>query len=215
MKTLFAAAAAVALIAGASAASAQDFQPKEKGTLMVNFRATTVAPDESAPIKTGAGAATGLSAAVSDDTIPSLGIAYFITDKLAIDVTLGTSKHEIDAAGAGPDVRVHETWVLPPVVALQYHPMPAARVSPYVGAGINYMLFYNGSDRNGFKVELDDGFGLALQAGVDIAVQGPWSVNMDAKKVFFETDADINNGALKSNVELDPWVVSVGLGRKF
>lgn len=215
MKTLFAAAAAVALIAGAGAASAQDFQPKEKGTLMVNFRATTVAPDESAPIETAAGAPTGLSASVSNDTIPSLGIAYFITDKLAIDVTLGTSKHEIDAAGPGPDVRVHETWVLPPVVALQYHPLPAARVSPYVGAGINYMLFYSGSDKNGFKIDLDNGFGLALQAGVDIAIKGPWSVNLDAKKVFFETDANINSGALKSTVELDPWVVSVGLGRKF
>lgn len=215
MKTLFAAAAAVALIAGAGAASAQDFQPKAKGTWMVNFRATSVAPDESAPIETAAGAATGLNAEVSNDTIPSLGIAYFITDKLAVDVTLGTSKHEIDAAGPGPDVPVHETWLLPPVVALQYHPLPAARVSPYVGAGVNYMLFYNGSDKNGFKVDIDDGFGLALQAGVDIAIQGPWSVNLDAKKVFFKTDASINGGALKSEVELDPWVVSVGLGRKF
>ena len=29
------------------------------------------------------------------------------------------------------------------------------------------------------------------------------------------TDADINDGALKSDVNLDPWVVSVGFGRKF
>jgi len=215
MKTLFAAAAAVAIVAGAGAAQAQDFQPKEKGTLMVNFRATSVAPDESAPILTAAGAATGLSAAVSDDTIPSLGIVYFVTDKIAIDVTLGTSKHEIDAVGGVSPVRVHETWVLPPVVAVQYHPLPAARVSPYVGAGVNYMLFYNGSDKNGFKVDLDNGFGYALQAGVDIAVKGPWSINVDAKKVFFSTDASINGGALKSDVQLDPWVVSVGFGRKF
>lgn len=215
MKTLFAAAAAVAIVAGAGVAQAQDFQPKEKGTLMVNFRATSVAPDESAPILTAAGASTGLSASVSDDTIPSLGISYFLTDKVAVELILGTSKHEIDAVGGVSPVRVHETWVLPPVVSVQYHPLPAARVSPYVGAGVNYMLFYNGSDKNGFKVDLDNGFGYSLQAGVDIAVKGPWSINVDAKKVFFDTEASINGGALKSDVELDPWVVSVGFGRKF
>ncbi|HRD45023.1 MAG TPA: OmpW family outer membrane protein [Caulobacter sp.] len=215
MRTLFAAAAAVALLAGASAAGAEDFQPKAAGSWLVNFRATTVAPDESGPILTAAGAPTGLAAAVSDDTIPSLGISYFLTDKVAVEVILGTSKHEIDAVGGPTPVRVHETWVLPPVVSVQYHPLPAARVSPYVGAGVNYMLFYNGSDKNGFKVDLDNGFGYSLQAGVDVAVQGPWSINVDAKKVFFETDASINNGTLKSAVTLDPWVVSVGLGRKF
>lgn len=215
MKTLFAAAAAVALLAGASAASAEDFQPKAAGTWLVDFRATSVAPDESAPIKTAAGAATGLSASVSDDTIPSLGISYFLTDKVAVELILGTSKHEIDAVGGVSPVRVHETWVLPPTLSVQYHPLPAARVSPYVGAGLNYMLFYNGSDKNGFKVDLDDGFGYSLQAGVDIAVKGPWSINVDAKKVFFSTEANINSGTLKSDVELDPWVISLGLGRKF
>lgn len=215
MKTLFAAAAAVALLAGASAACAEDFQPKAAGTWLVDFRVTSVAPDESAPIETAAGTPTGLSASVSDDTIPSLGISYFLTDKVAVELILGTSKHEIDAVGGASPVRVHETWVLPPTLSVQYHPLPAARVSPYVGAGLNYMLFYNGSDKNGFKVDLDNGFGYSLQAGVDVAVQGPWSVNVDVKKVFFDTDASINGGALKSDVQLDPWVVSVGFGRKF
>jgi len=35
------------------------------------------------------------------------------------------------------------------------------------------------------------------------------------KKVFFKTDAVINNGALTSRVGLNPWVLSVGFGRKF
>lgn len=110
---------------------------------------------------------------------------------------------------------VHETWVLPPVVTFQYRPMPEARVSPYVGAGINYMLFFDGKDQNGFQVGLEDGFGYAVQAGVDVAVVEPWSVNLDAKKVWFQSDASINAGALQSQVNLDPWVLSVGLARKF
>ena len=96
MKTLLAATAAVALLAGASAVGAQDFQPKAAGDWVVNFRATSVAPDESGPIETAAGAPTGLSAAVSDDTIPSLGITYFVTDKVAVEVILADVDEEAD-----------------------------------------------------------------------------------------------------------------------
>jgi outer membrane protein len=77
------------------------------------------------------------------------------------------------------------------------------------------MIFYGGEDAKGFNVELDNGIGYAVQAGVDIALKGPWSLNLDAKKVFFETDANINKGALKSSVTLDPLVVSAGISRKF
>ena len=215
MKNMVATAVIAAVLSAAGVASAQDFQPKTAGTWLVDFRATSVAPDESGAIFTAGGVDTGLDVKVNTDTIPSLGISYFLTDKIAVELILGTSKHTVSATTAPTDTAVHETWVLPPVLSVQYHPMPAARFSPYIGAGLNYMLFYSGEDLNGFKVDLEDGFGYSLQAGADIALTGPWSVNVDVKKVFFDTDARINNGALRSDVTLDPLVVSVGLGRKF
>lgn len=204
-----------AALAIAGAASAQDFQPKHKGLLMVNTRITDVAPDAGDAILTAAGAPTGLHADVKEDVMPTLGIAYFLTDNVAVDLTLGTTKHSVKAVGPGTNVKVHDTWVLPPVVALQYHFAPAAKVSPYVGAGLNYMIFYGGKDKNGFTVKLKDGAGFALQAGTDFALKDRWSVNLDVKKVFFSTRATINGGALTSKVKLDPWVVSAGLGYKF
>ena len=105
--------------------------------------------------------------------------------------------------------------MIPPIVTLQYHFAPKSRVSPYVGAGVNYMLFYNGSNKNNFHLKLDDGFGVALQAGVDVAVQGRWSADFDVKKVFFETDAVDRTAGLKSKVNLDPWVLSAGFGYRF
>lgn len=209
---LLAAGAALALT---GAAQAQDFQPKQKGLLMLNVRASAIAPHGDDPILTAAGAATGLSAHVKDDYKPSIGLSYFLSDHVAVEVIATTSEHVVRAVGPATDVTVHKTWVLPPVVSLQYHFAPAAKVSPYVGAGVNYMLFHSGKDRNGFTVKLDDGFGYALQAGVDVAISGPWSANLDVKKVFFETDAKINGGTLKSKVNLDPWVLSAGVGYKF
>lgn len=199
----------------AAPASAQDWQVARKGDWIVTGRITDVASGADDAITTAAGAATGLNVEVGDSVMPTLGFTYFLTDHISVEAILGATRHEIRAQGPATDVAVHETWVLPPVVTLQYRPAPEARVSPYVGAGLNYMVFFSGENRNGFDVKLDDGFGYALQAGADVAVSGPWTVNVDVKKVWFNTDADINGGTLKSDVNLDPWVISLGIGRKF
>ena len=204
-----------AALALAGTAQAQDFKPKEQGLLMLNVRVSGVLTDASDPITTAVGADTGLRAKVGDDVMPTIGLTYFLTDHIAVEAIAGTTKHTVKATGPATDVTAHESWVLPPVGSLQYHFAPQAKVSPYVGAGLNYMIFYSGKDKNGFDVDIDNGFGYALQAGVDVAVQGPWSANVDVKKVFFDTDASINGGALKSKVKLDPWVVSAGFGYKF
>lgn len=203
------------LTLAAGSASAQDWQVARKGDWIVTGRITDVLSDANDSITTGAGVASGLQVDVGHSVMPTLGLTYFLTDHISVEAILGATRHEIRAQGPTTDVAVHETWVLPPVVTVQYRPSPEARISPYVGAGLNYMVFFDGEDQNGFDVELDDGVGYALQAGADVAVRGSWAVNLDVKKVWFSTDADINAGALKSDVNLDPWVVSVGIGRKF
>ena len=220
-RNLTLAAAALAMMAasgaagGAMAQSSGDWQVARKGDWIVTGRITQVSSGADDAITTAGGAATGLNVDVGADIMPTLGFTYFLTDNISVEAILGATQHEIRAQGPGVDVAVHETWVLPPVVTLQYRPMPEARFSPYVGAGVNYMLFFEGKDRNGFEVELEDGFGYALQAGADVALTGPWTLNLDVKKVWFDTEATVDGGALKSDVNLDPWVVSLGVGRKF
>ncbi len=214
MKSLLISAAATTLLF-AGAAHAEDFTPNAKGDLIVHVRVTQVAPDKDASIVTAAGVASGLKAHVENDVKPTLGFTYFLTDKVAVEAILGTTQHDIRAQGPGTDVLVHKTWVLPPVVTLQYHPLPNARVSPYVGAGLNYMLFYSDKNKNGFTVKVDDGVGYALQAGVNIKLKNSWLINADVKKVYFDTDAKINGGALKAKVKLDPLVSSIGISRQF
>ena len=200
---------------GATAQTANDWQVARKGDWIVTGRITDVSSSADDSIFTSGGVDTGLNVDVGNSTMPTLGFTYFLTDNISVEAILGATQHEIRAQGGATDVAVHETWVLPPVVTLQYRPAPEARVSPYVGAGINYMLFFDGKDQNGFTVDLEDGFGYALQAGADVALTGPWTLNVDVKKVWFDTEATVNGGALTSDVNLDPWVVSVGFGRKF
>ena len=79
----FAAFAGLAAACLAGTASAQDFQPKQKGVLMLNVRATGVLTDADGAIKTAVGADSGLKAKVGDDVMPTIGLTYFLTDNLA------------------------------------------------------------------------------------------------------------------------------------
>ncbi|MGZ3304298.1 MAG: OmpW/AlkL family protein [Asticcacaulis sp.] len=217
IKTLtgLAAVVAIAVVGSASAQTATpDFVAEKAGQFVLTTRLTTVAPAEKGDILTAAGAATGLHVGVNNDTVPTLGFTYFLTDHVAFEAILGTSQHTISAVGA-TSTPVHKTWVLPPVVTVQYHFAPQSRFSPYVGAGINYMDWYSGKDENGFAVKLKSGAGTAVQAGADIALKGRWALNLDIKKVFYKTKANINGGTLKSDVKLDPAVISVGLAYRF
>lgn len=211
--TAFAAALGVASVAHADPAT--DYVPKHKGLFLVDVRLTDVLPNDGQHIITAAGADSGLTTRITDSVIPSLGLTYFLTDNLAVDLIAGTSRHTISAVGPGTNVAVRRTWVLPPTLSLQYHFMPKARFSPYVGAGVNYMLFYAGDNQNGFRVHTPNGFGASLEAGGDLVVSRHATINVDVKKIFFSTNASVNGGALTSKVNLDPWVPSVGVGWKF
>ena len=216
-----AAAASAATLAFAAPVLAADsgYTPEGKGSFLVDLRVTTVVPEANDPIYTAAGAPIGLNVKVGDSVMPTLGFTYFFTDNLSVEAIAGFTHHtayvfDPTAAGA-PGTKVHSTWVLPPVITLQYRPFPKAKISPYVGAGVNAMVYFAGSDYNGHTVSLKDEFGYAFQAGADVALTGKWFINLDAKKVFTNTQANIDSGALHSHIGLSPWVVSAGIGRKF
>jgi outer membrane protein len=215
MKRLCCTAAALATLALGSVARADDFEPQTKGTFVLDVRASDLSPESGDKISTAAGVDTGLKVHINDSVMPTLGFTYFLTNHLAVEAILGSTNHDIYARGGSTDVKVKSTWVLPPVVTLQYHFRPTERISPYVGAGVNATIFYAGSNQNGFRVHLNDNVGPALQAGADLAIKGHWAMNIDVKKVFVDTKANIDGGALKADVGLDPWVFSVGVGRRF
>lgn len=215
MKKIYCLAAVAALAVAPGLALASPTSPFEKGALLITARATQVSSDADDPIRTAAGAPSGLHVDVKSDVMPTLGFTYFLSDHVAVEAILGATQHDIRARGPATNVEVHKTWVLPPVVTLQYRPVTGKAFSPYVGAGVNAMVFFDGKNKNGFNVDLDNAVGYAIQAGFDAALKDNWTLNADVKKVFVKTDAKINGGALNSAVHLDPLVVSVGFGRRF
>ncbi|MFV3129705.1 OmpW/AlkL family protein [Niveispirillum sp. KHB5.9] len=218
MKKFAVPALAAALTIGAAAA-VPALAEKAAGDLLVRGRIIHVKPDESSDLKLGT---TGIAghAAVSNSTVPELDFSYFFTDNIAAELILGTTHHDVAAKGSplGASVDLGDVWLLPPTVTVQYHFNPKGKVSPYIGAGVNYTIFYGDDPGAALGIDYDNSFGLAAQAGVDFALTDKWSLNLDVKKLWLNTDVKVNAGLVSpvnAKVDLDPWIFGVGVGYRF
>lgn len=208
--------ATTAVVAIASTAQAQEFKGIKAGDIVVRARGVWVAPQEKGDVKTAAGVDTNIDAKVGNDFIPEVDATYFVTPNIGVNLIAGTSRHKVTTSGAA-SIDVGKVSLLPPVLTVTYHPLPASQFNPYVGAGINYTLFYRENAAGGIitKTDYKNRFGWALQAGADFYLTNNLLLNFDVKKVFLKTDVSLNGGALKSEVTLNPWLVGVGVGYKF
>jgi outer membrane protein len=206
MKRLLLSAVATSLLAAAPAAA-------EQGDWIVRLRALNVIPNEEATI-------TPIGGDVDIDTsvVPELDITYFVHDRWAVELILGVTPHDVAAVGtAAGDIDLGDVSLLPPTLTLQYHFNPDGQVRPYLGAGVNYTVFFDEDLPNGSAlstIDYDDSFGLAAQAGVDFALQDGWLLNIDVKYIDIDTDVLID-GAIAADVQIDPVVLGVGFGRRF
>ncbi len=161
----------------------------------------------------------GSGVEVDDDTQLSFTVGYMMTDNIGLEV-LGALPftHEIRGTGSIAGLgEIAETKHLPPVLSLQYHFMPQAAVRPYVGAGVNYTYFFDEETKGalaGTSIDLDDSWGLAGQVGVDIDIPNNWFVNLDGRYIDIDTEATLG-GIGTVDVQIDPWVFTVALGRRF
>ena len=149
---------------------------------------------------------------VDDGTAAFINGTYMIRDNIGIELLAATPfSHDIILEGVG---KIAETDHLPPTLSLQYHFSPASNVRPYVGAGLNWTTFF---DEEAIAVindiSLDDSFGWAVQAGVDVEINEKWFLNADIRKIDIETTAETDIGNIE--VEIDPVVISLGIGLRF
>lgn len=168
---------------------------------MLRFRAAVVAPDASSSPVAGVDADSSFS--------PEVDLTYFFTKNIAVEAIAATTRHEVSLNGAD----LGKVSVLPPTVTLQYHFNPEGTVRPYVGAGVNYTRFYNVDLVAPLDVDRNS-WGAAFQVGVDFKVGANSYINLDAKKIYLETDVS-NAGAYLTTLELDPWVFGIGYGFRF
>ena len=196
-----------------TAAYAEDGKPlfdfTDESRWIVRFRAINVMPDEDSST-TGLPAGTKVRADFA--LTPELDFTYFFTDHMAAELILATSRHEMSTSNG---VDLGDVWILPPHLTMQYHFNPKGQFRPYAGAGLGYLFYYGGDSGGVSSVKYEDGISYALQAGFDYGLDEHWALNADVKKLWHNTDVNINSGAIRADVDLDPWVFGVGAAYRF
>lgn len=204
---------AIALpICGAGVAKADDtFESGwlDKDRFQVRLRAIAVKGDGDGYVKE----APTLKTSVDTDYVPEIDFTYFFTKNIAAELIAATSEHVVKA---GDNVLGHAK-ILPPTLTLQYHFQPDEKFSPYIGAGVNYSVFYGESDGDSFQdLDVGNSWGYALQAGADYWFNDHWGMNLDVKYVDINVDVDVNNNALHAyDVDIDPWIFGAGVSYRF
>ncbi len=155
---------------------------------------------------------------VKDKWVPELDISYFFTKQIAAELVLAFTKLEarVTSSAVGP-FDAGSFKALPPTLTVQWHFLPDGQFRPYVGAGINYTNLSSVKLGNAVTgpLTLDrNSIGPALQAGLDIDLGGPWSLNIDVKKAWIRTDLK-SGGTTISKLKVDPVLVGVGVGYRF
>jgi outer membrane protein len=177
----------------------------EQGDWLIRFGLSNVDPkSDNSPL-------------VSVDSAASatFNFTYMMTDNWAVEVLAAYPfEHDISLVG-GPEVG--STEHLPPTVSLQYHFMADRAFQPYVGAGVNYTMFFSEDTYGplaGADLSLDDSWGLAFELGADFMLNEQWFLNASFRYIDIETDASLN-GVFQGTVEIDPWVYGAHLGFRF
>jgi outer membrane protein len=203
-----------------AAAFAPMLAQAEAGDIVARLRATNINPSESSKLTDAVfGANSNLE--VDSNTIAEVDFSYYITKNIAAELILALgTKHDVTANLNGAKTGLGEVNLLPPTLTVQWHFMPDQTFDPYVGAGVSYVrAMDNGLNLGAVPIRIDrSNWGGALQAGFDVNLADKWLVNFDVKKIWFDTTvkADLGGGYQKiDQLDIDPLVVSVGIGKKF
>ena len=161
---------------------------------------------------------------VDSNTQLGLTFGYMFTDNISLELLAATPfSHDIstDLLGLGD---IADTKHLPPTLMVQYYfGEPQSKFRPYVGAGLNYTIFFDEGFNNKAKnvgltdLKLDDSFGLAANVGVDYMINDQWLLNASAWYANIETEATYKFGGAKqkTDVKINPWVFMISGGYKF
>ena len=198
------------------------------GSVQLKLMATGVAPNgEITTVNTdNLGLPAGTQTDVSDSYVPTIAAEYFFSPNFSVETICCITPHDVDGRGAinGAEL-IEDAIVLPATVTLKYHVTGLGGFKPYIGAGPSHFFIFEegvGPGAAGLgvtDVDLSGEFGLAVQAGFDVPINDDgWLVSVDAKRYFIDTTATFsdNNGVLfQTDHNLDPWVVSLGVGYRF
>jgi outer membrane protein len=203
-------ATALALALTAATAAAPHAHAQDGGNWQVKIGVHVVDPKSD----NGTLAAGALQTDVGNGVSPTVTLEYRCSPNLGIELLAALPfEHEVRLNGA----KAASVKQLPPTLSLQWHFMPGAQFSPFVGVGVNYTRFFSIDEKgplDGAHLNLSDSWGVATHAGVDYALDERWSLSADVRWIKISSDAKVN-GAKVGTVDIDPLTYGFAVGYRF
>ncbi len=201
----------------------------EAGDVQVKLLGTAVLPDgEITELQNNAvGLPAGSQTAANDNYVPTIALEYFVSDNFSLETICCLTQHDVDgrAALAGAEA-VSNAKILPATLTAKFHLNTESGFKPYIGAGPTYFVFIDEQPGattaalGATRQQLNDKFGLAVQAGFDLPLgEDGFGLSVDAKRYFLRTTARWFDAGgtevLRTRHKIDPWVISAGVSYRF
>jgi outer membrane protein len=209
------------LVVASGAAQAQDNMIKF-GVVYYDTHSSTSGLTATPPVlPAGADAKTG------DATTVVFAYERALTPNIGIKLDLGWPP-TIKADATGPIAGLGEILSaknVSPTVFLTYaFGQPGDTWRPSVAAGLNYTYFADAKSPYSTDIDMSDSWGLALQVGLDYAIDKNWGLFASVTRIDVKTDV-VARGVrvpgvpvpidLSTSVDFKPWTYSVGLSYRF
>ncbi len=194
----------------------------QQGDVQGRFRLVGILPnDDGIPI-----AHTGSRLGIGSTCSIQLGGTYMVQDDWAIAADVDIARLGIATKG-GQDAGLDggTVWMTAPTITMQYHPPVTWRFRPYVGLGAS-MGFLFGYDISSdllsvgvSDLRFEHFLGGAAQLGINFEINDRLSASLDLKYQDISTEVDILDGLGSVydsvNLDLDPFVIAIGIGYWF
>lgn len=203
---------------GAAGDDGADPAPRQAGDFVVKLGITNLALADKIDLMVGGAPFAGAGLSTFEHQTISAQFAYFFTDTIAFNATLGfpptISIYGAGTIGALP--MLGKATYGPTAFTLQWHPVTTGRVRPYVGVGGSYMIVFGTQDGAFQNLKVENDLGFAFEAGVDFPMSDRVSLFLDAKKALLRPTAtgSFQGAAVVGQTRLDPWALTAGISFK-
>lgn len=182
----------------------------DAGDIFVRGGLAVVMPNESSDDVASSG-----ELELDNDTQIGVTLTYMLTEQFGVEFLAATPfTHKVSTGGLG---EVAEVSHLPPSIMAQYYFGQAnSQIRPYVGAGLNYTIFFDEEGKGDLAntdVDLDSSFGLAAQVGVDVKLSESWFAN--ASLWYMDINTDVHTSVGTFNADIDPITFMASVGYTF
>lgn len=147
-----------------------------------------------------------------------LAVEYFFTPYFSTELVAAVAHVDLVLEASGSEIGSGKAWLLPPSLYAKYHPMPEWKISPYIGAGVCWIMPWDESISiagNRTTLKIDSAFGWAAKIGADIKITENLYANVDIMHLNAEHEMDVANVARNVDLDLKVWSYNVGMKYRF